>query len=186
MKQVKKVKKPVTKKIVKRKRRRIRKSVVIGFLAIIILISALIFYPKYKTNKQLKELGYDSTAITAIKKQKLTKTIISNGYYSQYLNDSIKDNTLKIEYIDLYTKVSNLEEKDFLLYNRLLDKGYTKDVANTIFNKLKFYEITPLLVFDYQEDISIYINDCLEHRDVNSETHFELSNDYYSEYEMEE
>ena len=183
MKQVKKVKKPVTKKIVKRKRRRIRKSVVIGFLAIIILISALIFYPKYKTNKQLKELGYDSTAITAIKKQKLTKTIISNGYYSQYLNDSIKDNTLKIEYIDLYTKVSNLEEKDFLLYNRLLDKGYTKDVANTIFNKLKFYEITPLLVFDYQDDISIYINDCLEHRDVNSETHFELSNDYYSEYE---
>ena len=183
MKQVKKVKKPVTKKIVKRKRRRIRKSVVIGFLAIIILISALIFYPKYKTNKQLKELGYDSTAITAIKKQKLTKTIISNGYYSQYLNDSIKDNTLKIEYIYLYTKVSNLEEKDFLLYNRLLDKGYTKDVANTIFNKLKFYEITPLLVFDYQEDISIYINDCLEHRDVNSETHFELSNDYYSEYE---
>ena len=113
MKQVKKVKKPVTKKIVKRKRRRIRKSVVIGFLAIIILISALIFYPKYKTNKQLKELGYDSTAITAIKKQKLTKTIISNGYYSQYLNDSIKDNTLKIEYKYLDTPQDDYQGSTF-------------------------------------------------------------------------
>lgn len=180
---MKQVKKPVKKKVIKKKRRRIRKSVVIGFLAIIILICGLIFYPKYKTNKQLKELGYDTTTIKAIKDQKLTKTIINNGYYSKYLSDSINNNTLKVEYIDLYTKVTSLEEKDFLLYNRLLDKGYSKDVANTMFNKLKFYEITPLLVFDYQDDISIYINDCLEHRDTNSESHFELTNDYYSEYE---
>ena len=170
----------------KRKRRRIKKSVLIGFIAIAVAICAIIFVPRTIQNNKLKDLGYDSQTIKAIREQKLQKEIIDNQYYSDYLAQEILNDNLKEEYLDLYsvrTIETPLEEKDFLLYHRLLDNGYSRQQANNLFKQLKFYEITPLLVFDYQVLESTYIKDCLDHRDTNSETHFELTNDYYMEYE---
>ncbi len=170
----------------RRKRRRIKKSVLIGFAAIVIVIAAIFFIPRTIQNGKLKDLGYDSKTIKAIREQKLTTEIIDNEYYSEYLAQEILNGTVKTEYLDLYSvREANapLEDKDFLLYQRLLDRGYSRKQANNLFKQLKFYEITPLLVFDYQLLESGYIKDCLDHRDTNSETFFELTNDYYTEYE---
>ena len=170
----------------RRKRRRIKKSVLIGFAAIVIAIVAIFFVPRSIQNSKLKDLGYDSKTIKAIREQKITTEIIDNQYYSDYLAQEILNGTVKVEYLDLYSvreADAPLEEKDFLLYQRLLDRGYTRKQANNLFKQLKFYEITPLLVFDYQLLESGYIKDCLDHRDTNSETFFELTNDYYTEYE---
>ena len=52
-----------------------------------------------------------------------------------------------------------------------------------LFEKLNFWEITPLLVFDYVSDVDAYIQDCTDHRDVNSENHFELSGNYVHWYD---
>lgn len=173
----------------RRRRRKIRKEVLfggVGILAVIILLVCLITIPKSKQTKALKELGYTKETIALIREQKLTKTILNNGYYSDYLAQSINDGTLKVEYIDLYNVTSiadPLSNTDFLVYHRLLDKGYTQDQVVRLFSKLKFYELTPLLVFDTQSDVNPYIDDCMNHRDVNNENHFELDGNYFTPYE---
>ncbi len=170
----------------KRRRRRLRlKKEVYFVLAGIVAILCLIFVPRAVESNNLKKLGYKKDEITAIREQKLANTLLKNNYYSAYLASSIKNNTLNKDYLSLYTVISSdgsLNEKDFLLYNRLLDKGYEESQILNLFKNLYFYEMTPLLVFDYQYDETAYIDDCLNHRDTNSATHFELTGDYYSEY----
>ncbi|MCI5773497.1 MAG: M15 family metallopeptidase [Erysipelotrichaceae bacterium] len=169
----------------RKKRRRIKKSVLISFIAIVALVIAIFVVPASITKGKLKDLGYDSKTIKAIRDQKLSSEIIDNKYYSDYLAQEILNGTIKKDYLDLYsvrTIDTPLEDKDFLLYHRLLDRGYSRKQANNIFKQLRFYEITPLLVFDYQLLESNYIKDCLDHRETNSESFFELSNDYYTEY----
>ncbi len=177
------IKKMFTKKR-KRKRggRKIRKSIIILPILLFVLIFSIIKVPEYMDNGKLKELGYSKEEITAIRELKLTKQILANKWYSDYLAVSIRDKSIKKEYIELYLSSNNLTEKDFLTYNRLLDKGYSKETVIKIFANLKPFEITPLLVFDFQEDINPYIEDVTSHRDVNSETHFELTNTYYTPY----
>ena len=117
----------------RRKRRRIKKSVLIGFAAIVIAIAAIFFVPRSIQNSKLKDLGYDSKTIKAIREQKITTEIIDNQYYSDYLAQEILNGTVKVEYLDLYSvreADAPLEEKDFLLYQRLLDRGYTRKQAN--------------------------------------------------------
>ncbi len=172
------------KKKKRRKKIRLRKEAYF-VLAGILFILGCIFIPRQIESNNLKKLGYTKKEIAAIREQKLSNTLIKNGYYSEYLASSITSGTLNTDYLSLYTVISingSLTEKDFLLYNRLLDKGYEESQILNLFKNLYFYEMTPLLVFDYQYDETIYIDDCLNHRDVNSTTHFELSGDYYTEY----
>lgn len=144
--------------------------------------------PIVSQNARLRDLGYNDATIKNIRKQNLQDTILSHKYYSAYLAQSINDGTLEPDYIDLYTVVSDrkLEAKDFLLYARLEDKGYEKDQILNLFKNLKFYEITPLLVFDYQWDESPYIKDCKANEDTNSEDSFDLNGSYLTRYKLTE
>lgn len=170
----------------KKRRRKLRfKKEVYFVLAGIVAILCLIFVPRQIESNNLKKLGYKKDEITAIREQNLANTLLKNNYYSSYLASSIKNKTVNTDYLSLYTVISSdgsLTEKDFLLYNRLLDRGYEESQILNLFKSLYFYEMTPLLVFDYQYDETAYIDDCLNNRDKNSTSHFELTGDYYNEY----
>lgn len=168
----------------KHRRLKLRKEVYYVLFAIFVLL-LLIFVPKWMENNKLKKLGYTKEEVAAIREQKLTRTLLDKQYYSPFLAKSIVEGTLNTDYLSLYTVISedgSLTDLDFLLYNRLLDKGYEEDQLLELFKSLYFYEMTPLLVFDYQPNEFRYIDDCLNHRDTNSKTHFQLSGEYFKPY----
>jgi len=170
-----------------RKRRKLKKGVKILLLLLVILIAALITVPKIRTNSKLRSLGYTKEQIAQIKKMNLTKTILDNEYYSEHLAKEIEQGTIRTEYIPLYTAITGektLTEKDYLLYNRLLDAGYEQDQIENLFSQLEFYEITPLLVFDYQWDETAYIDDCIKNRATNSPDSFTLTGSYRTAYKV--
>lgn len=169
---------PSGKRIVKRKVRRIRKPVLYGFIAIVVLIIAIFTVPKTIENSKLKDLGYDKATITEIRKQKLTGTLIKNKYYSSNLADAINSQSLNKDYIKLYVVSDSCDQREFVLYDRLIDKGYTEEQALKLFDNLTFFELTPLLVFDFQSDVQPYIEDAVSHSATNSSTKFELTNTY--------
>lgn len=179
---------PAGKNAVKKKRRRRRRLnpvAVLLFAVIILAVYALFTVPKAITNSKLKKLGYDKETITAIKEQKLTKTLLNNEYYSDYLAQSIRKKTLNTDYIELYTAVSAddpLTDDDFLLYNRLADHGYEDDQLLNLFSQLKYSEMVPLLVLDWQWDETGYISDCIDHRFENTAGTFVLEEEYRSRY----
>lgn len=174
---------PVRRK--KRKtRRRIRKSVLYAAIAILVLILALLFVPNYLTENKLKSLGYSKDSIAAIKKHKITDEIIDEELYSDNLNTVLPQENFKRDYLKLYLAMPSIpEEKELLLFDKLSKKGYSEANRIKLFGQLQFFEMTPLLVFDMVSDIPGYIQDCLDHRDVNSNTHFELAGNYFSHYE---
>lgn len=164
-------------------RRRVRKSLVVLVILFVCLIVGLFYVPKMIDNGKLKDLGYTKDEITAIRELKLTKTILENEWYSDYLAISIRDKSINTDYIELYLTSSSLGDKEFLIYNRLINKGYTKEQVIQLFKNLRFFELTPLLVFDYQSDIQPYIDDCKANKDTNSEDWFVLTNNYYTHYQ---
>lgn len=173
-----------------RKRRKLQWQVYVVLIFILCVLTA-IFLPIYAQNQKLKKLGYDKATITVIRKEKLVDTLLEKGWYTPYLAQSMKDGNFHKEYLQLYTAVtpSNsdtinvLEDLDFLIYARLLDKGYTVDQCVNLFSKLKQFELIPLLVFDLQYDETAYIEDCINHRETNNQDNFELSGSYYSYYQ---
>ncbi len=175
-------------KQVKKRKRHIRKSLIVVLVIAIAAIVLACNVPRMMNEAKLKDLGYSSETIEKIEEQKLTTTILNHGYYSDFLERSINDGTLKKTYISLYASITSdrtLTDIDFLLYNRLMDKGYEEDQLQNLFNNLSFYELTPLLVFDYQWDENPYIEDCLNNHDTNSETSFSLSDSYYQLYKLQ-
>lgn len=148
---------------------------------VLIVIISIFKIPSFLKDRSLENLGYDREAITAIKKLKLTKTIIDNDYYSDYLKDEIKKENFKTDYLKLYLNNEALSDDDFLLYDKLSVKGYSEEELLKLFKELDFYELTPLLVFDKVNSISNYISDCKSHTE-NSPTVFNLSNDYLKPY----
>ncbi|MEG0077694.1 M15 family metallopeptidase [Anaerorhabdus sp.] len=180
---VKKGSHPTGTRKVKRKVRRIRKPVLYGLIAIVVLVVALFTVPKTIEDGKLKDLGYDKATISEIRKQKLTNLIIKNKYYSENLAASIVDKTLNKDYIELYVVSDSCDQREFVLYDRLIDKGYTEEQALNLFDNLTFFELTPLLVFDFQTDVQPYIDDAVAHSATNSFSKFELSNSYKVPYE---
>ena len=77
-------------------------------------------------------------------------------------------------------------EKNALLSARLSSHGYSEAQIALLFKELRFFEITPLLVFDTQSDLSSYIEDCHAHSEVNSPSHFELSGHYNTYFDRAE
>ena len=171
-----------------RPRRHIRRSLIV--IVILAVVAGLLAWqvPLVTENAKLRDLGYNDTTIRNIRRQNLQDEILTHRYYSKYLAESINDGTLETSYMDLYTVVSDrkLEARDFLLYARLEDKGYEKDQILNLFKKLHFYEIVPLLVFDYQWDENPYIRDCIANQDKNSEDSFELTGNYLTKYKLTE
>ncbi|MGM9940389.1 MAG: M15 family metallopeptidase [Bulleidia sp.] len=181
------------KKTVKTKKRgpkrRIRKSIVAIAVLSILVVIGLCYMPGMITSIRLSRLGYDRTAIRNIREQGLEKDLLSHQYCSDYLIQAINDGTLQKEYMYLYTVLDpsrTLEKKDFLLYNRLVDKGYETDQMVNLYQKLTFRELTPLLVFDYQWDENGYIDDCISHREDNASGNFTLEGEYITYYRMSE
>ncbi len=175
---------PVKKRKVKR--RRIRKSVLFGLIGIataIVLVFSLTTIPKITTENKLKDLGYSKESIAVIKRQKLTKTILKDKLYSDNLNAALTSENFNKDYLRLYLVTDSLNEDDTRLYDRLRARNYPENSCLKLFEKLNFWEITPLLVFDYVSDIDAYIQDCTDHRNVNNENHFELSGNYVHWYD---
>lgn len=178
----------MSQKRVKKPKRHIRKSIIVALVLCISVIVLAFGAPRVIKEAKLKDLGYDTETSKLIIKENLADKIISNKYYSKYLAQSIRDHSLDKNYISLYASITTdrtLEAKDFLLYNRLLDKGYETDQLENLFRHLSFYEITPLLIFDYQWDENPYIEDCTNNRDTNSETTFSLSDTYLKKYKLQ-
>ncbi|MCI5722913.1 MAG: M15 family metallopeptidase [Erysipelotrichaceae bacterium] len=161
--------------------RHIRPEILIGLVIVLCILITAIALPNFVTNTRLKGLGYTNTEIKVIKKEKLTKQIIDNKYYSSSLAKALDNGSVNPDYLELYTVVKDnreLSADDFLLFNRLQDKGYDHSQILNLYKNLEFWEITPLLVFDYQWDETIYIDDCKLHRDTNSNQSFTLSNQF--------
>lgn len=170
-------------------KRRIRKSLVILFCAVLLVTLSICFLPGMIASSQLKKLGYDKATIKNIRKDGLEKDIISHQYYSDYLVQVINDGTLQKEYMYLYTVLDperTLTADDFLLYNRLVDKGYETDQLVNLYQNLSFREIAPLLVFDYQWDEGVYIQDVISNRENNTDSAFHLSGSYITYYQTSE
>ena len=156
-----------------RRKRHIRKSLLV-VLVLVIACGVLAFQvPKITSEAKLKDLGYSKEAIKYIQKADYASDIIQNQYYSKYMEQCILDGSLQEDYLPLYAAIKTdrtLTDTDFLLYNRLMDKGYEVGQLQNLFNNLTFIELTPLLVFDYQWDENPYIQDCKNNRDHNSES----------------
>lgn len=157
----------------------------VGAVAIVLLITAIFTVPGYLTNRNLKALGYTSSQISAIKKNDLTDVILDNEYYSEYLAQCIEDGTVNENYLALYAALdtdADITADDLLLYSRLEDMGYETDQLQNLFQNLEFWEMTPLLLFDYQYNETTYIEDCIANRETNSESYFSLSGSYWTAY----
>ena len=172
-----------------KKKRRIRKSLLV--ILAIILVGALVAYlvPLERKKTELRDLGYGKETIEKILDLNYYDKIVSNNYHSKLLERKINDDTLIVDYIDLYANIhgdKDIDETDILLYSRLMDKGYDNLQLNGLFDNLEFYEITPLLVFDYQWDEISYIDDCINNRETNSPSHFDLDGNYKQLYRITE
>lgn len=170
----------------KKRRRRIRKSVLIGGLALLIVIISIFTIPGHLTDSKLKNLGYNKSEIKEIRELKLTDTILKKKYYSKVLATALLDKNVNTDYLPLYVAVpegTQLTDLDFLLYARLEDKGYEEDQIQNLFANLEEWEITPLLLFDYQYNENAYIDDCKANRDHNSRESFSLTTTYTSYYD---
>ena len=162
-------------------KRRIRKSIILFLMGCILCGIVAAYAPGYLTKRNLKQLGYDKTAIQKILEADLQDDILSHSYYSDYLAQVICDGSLHREYMYLYTVLKSdrtLEEKDLLLYNRLVDAGYETDQLVNLYQNLTFAELTPLLVFDYQWNEQQYIDDVIRNREASASGTYTLTEDY--------
>lgn len=167
------------------KRLRLTKAGKIALLAIVLLIVVvygMLTIPGMIDRSNLKKMGYSEEAITKIYELEWEGMILSEELYSDNLNRSIVKDNFRKEFIDLYLVTDSLTADDFNLYAKLILKGYEKADVLTMFNKLEFYEMTPLLVFDFVEDAAAYIKDVDDHRVVNSKDSFTLSGNYITYY----
>ena len=105
----------------KRKKRKLRKLIILILLIIIIVIFL------NKKNDFLKEYSKDS--IKVIKEQSIN---LKNKIYSKTLDEILKTDKYKLEYIEEYINIKYNDSKSFLdNINTYLDKGYdAKDINN--------------------------------------------------------
>ena len=150
---------------------------------LLIAVISLFKIPDFITTRQLESLGFSETAIDAIKAKNLASTIITNSYYSDYLDQEVSEDDFNSDYLILYVIETSLTEDDFLLYDKLLAKGYSEDAVINLFRELEFNELVPLLVFDLQTTTAAYISDCITNRENNSDGSFILDGDYLNAYE---
>lgn len=164
-------------------KRVINDKFVVLFATVLIIVISLFKIPSYITSTNLENLGYSDESIKAIKHLKLSKVLIDNEYYSDYLNSEISKDSFKKDYLELYLYRNNLTNDDFLLYDKLINKGYTKEEIIKLYKSLNFYELTPLLVFDKLDNLDTYINDCKKNSTTNSKDSLILNNDYLKAYQ---
>ena len=171
--------------IQKLKRLRLKKNAKILLLAlvlVILVVYGMLTIPGMVDRNNLKKLGYSEEAIEKIYELQWEGKILEGGLYSDNLNKSLPKESFRKEFIDLYLATDSLNDDDFLMYSKLILKGYEKSDVLSLFGTLEFWEMTPLLVFDFVEDIPAYIKDVDDHRVVNSQNAFYLSGNYITHY----
>ena len=131
-------------------------------IIIVVIITAIVLVrqvPITQKKTALRDLGYSEEAIEIILEKDYFDILKEHDYYSQTLERVILEGNFHQEYLGLYYEVDdkNIIERDLLLYSRLLDLGYDNLQLNAFFKNLDFWEITPLLVFDYQWNEELYI-----------------------------
>lgn len=167
------------------KRIRLKKNAKIllaAIVALILIVAGMLTIPGMIDRNNLKKLGYSEEAIEKIYELEWEGMILEGSLYSDNLNRSITKESFRKEFIDLYLNTDSLTDDDFLLYSKLILKGYEKSDVLAMFSTLEFWEITPLLVFDFVEDAAAYMKDVDNHRVVNSQNAFTLSGNYITYY----
>ena len=159
------------------------------FVAVIIIaiLLALVAIDQHE-RRQLREIGFSNSAIERIDNLNLRRTLIERGEFSFSLQFALTTDNVHPDFLELYFIVGPdgnniiVNQQAILLYRRLLDRNYKSLDIHTLFSYLNFREITPLLVFDFQEDLAIYIEDVINNRARNI-NQFVLSNSYRVNYE---
>ncbi len=168
-----------------KKKRRLNGRFIALVCAVLLVGISIYKVPHFINTNKLLTLGYSEEAIDAIYDKGLRKTILTNNYYSDYLNQEIIKDSFNQKYLRLYTMCDYLDDSYFELYESLkTKKGYSDIELESLFSSLKDYDLKPLYVFDKLEDeetINEYIEDCLAHE--NSNTSFKVSGDYLHPYE---
>ncbi len=168
------------------KKKKIKRALNRRFLAllciILLAIISLFKIPDFITTRALEDLGFSSGAIRAIKHKNLDRQLIDGQYYSAYLDQEVQKDSFKSEYLELYVWEESLGDDDFLLYDRLVEKGYSEDAVINLFKELNFNELTPLLVYDNLDSTANYIADCIKNRATNINGYFHLDGDYLHPY----
>ena len=166
---------------------RIKKERFIPFLVILFLLFVgliLIMIHGCSNEAGGPELfGYSEEQIEELEDLDVADEVSDKGYYTPGLAAALDDGKFTTKYMKYFEgKNGGVTDKDIVTAARLSDKGYSTKTINKLFRKLKDYEITPLIVFDYQSDIDAYIDDCKDHPD-NSTERFELDGDYVTYFE---
>ena len=161
---------------------RIKKDRFIPFVAIfIILLIGLIAIVIHGCSGEVggpEAFGYNEEQLDKLDDMDIVDEVSHAGYYTPGLAASLDKDKFTTKYMKYFEDMErSLTDKDIVTAARLKDKGYSTSVIKKLFSELEDYEITPLIVFDYQSDIDEYIEDCKEHPD-NSREHFELDGDY--------
>ncbi|MFI3284330.1 MAG: M15 family metallopeptidase [Erysipelotrichaceae bacterium] len=163
-------------------KRKLNSKFLILLCTVLLLIIGCFKIPKLLSDHALRELGYDNDTLEVIYEKNLKTIILENEYYTEILEANILKDSFDVTYIKLYMEKAEVSDEDIFLYDKLSTKGYGEDQQVNLVANLESYELTPLLVFDYQEDEQAYIEDCLNNRSTNSIDAFYLDGSYYELY----
>ena len=156
------------------------------FFALLSIIGIVIIcffkIPQIIEYNTIKNLGYDKVSIDKFYEYNLQDIIIEDNYFSKTLNDAVKDDSFDTKYYEVYKSKALLNDDEKNMINRLLIKHYDFDDINNIFSGLTLKEMYPLLVFDYQPNINLYIKDVTINRTNNSNNSFILNDSYIKLY----
>ena len=111
----------------KLKRLKLKKNAKILLLAVVLLVLVvygMLTIPGMIDRNNLKKLGYSEEAITKIYELEWEGMILTDELYSDNLNRSIVKENFRKEFLDLYLMTDSLNDDDFLLYSKLILKGY--------------------------------------------------------------
>lgn len=139
----------------RKKKRKFRlKKIWIILIPIILTISILLLNINNIKNTYLsKTTGYNKETIEVFIENNLIETIKEHNY-SKTLENILNTEYYKEAYINNYLEINYIEDDNFFKNtNALLDKGYSSDEINQIFDKLTDESINILIENNYIKDI---------------------------------
>ncbi len=161
-------------------KRRNRNILILIALSLGILILLSVFGKDFFEQRTLTSLGYKSSTIRYIDEYGIREHLLETEFYSKELEKHLVNHEFEIENLYLYYISSTINDDIVQLYSKLSEKNYSDENISLLFNQLEFREIIPLLVFDFQTDLSIYINDIINNRPHDNS--IKLDNTYFSPY----
>ena len=147
-----------------------------------ITLISIIKVPSILEYNTIKAIGYDEISIDKFYEHNLQDKIIEENYFSKVLNDAIKNDSFNPKYYEIYKTKEILSDEEKKVIDLLLNKHYDFNNISNIFSGLTLKEIYPLLVFDYQPNINLYIKDVTLNRPNNSDESFILNDSYIKLY----